>query len=48
MPMEEDKITTIKLHQSTKEKLAKIGLKSETYEDIILKLLGRYNAKRNS
>ena len=33
------KITTIKLTKSTVKKLAKLGDKGDTYEDIILRLL---------
>lgn len=33
-------ITTIKLQKSTRDKLAGIGKKSESYDDIILRLLG--------
>ena len=34
-----DKVSTIKLHDSTKKLLAVLGGKESTYEDIILDLL---------
>lgn len=33
-------ITTIQLTEKTKTKLKKLGKKGDTYEDIILKLIG--------
>ena len=45
MTMEESSImsrTTLVVDTSTREKLKKLGLKGETYEDIILKLLDHW------
>ena len=37
--MTEDKITSIRVRESTKTLLATCGVKGESYEDIILKLV---------
>ena len=37
--MVQDKITTIQLKTSTREKLKKLGMKDESYDDVILKLI---------
>lgn len=34
-------ITTIKLKKTTRDKLAKLGSKLETFDDIILRLIGK-------
>ncbi len=39
--------TTIQLTKSTKEKIASLGEKRETMEDIILKLLAAYHKPQN-
>ncbi len=40
-------ITTVKVTKRTREKLAELGKKNETYEDIIEKLIAFYNDSRN-
>ena len=40
-------ITTVKVTKRTREKLAELGKKNETYEDIIEKLITFYNASQN-
>lgn len=37
--MNPDKITSIRVHESTKEYLAQQGFKGESFEDIILRLI---------
>jgi predicted CopG family antitoxin len=39
-------LTTIKIRKETREKLAEIGSKKETYDDIIRRLIDSY--KRNN
>ena len=34
-----DKITSIRVHESTKKRLDECGVRGESYEDIILKLV---------
>jgi len=41
------KITTIKLHETTKIKLDVLREKSETYEDVITKMLEECQQKQN-
>ena len=44
-----DKATTIKVNKSTKEKLNRLRLtKSESYENIILRLIEKYEEKNNN
>ena len=38
--------TTLVVDTSTRDKLKKFGVKGETYEDIILKLMKYYEAKK--
>lgn len=38
-----DKITSIRVKESTKTELDKIGKRGETYEQILLKLIKRHN-----
>ena len=40
-------ITTVKVTKKTREKLAELGRKNETYEEIIQKLIQFYNDSRN-
>ena len=40
--MNEDKVTTIQVHQSTKDILDEMGSKKDTYESIILRLIENY------
>ena len=42
IPRKMAEITTIKLSKKTKERLAKLGRKGETYEEIIKKMLNSY------
>ena len=37
--------TTILVHKTTRDKLVKLGLKHETYDDVILKLITFYEGK---
>lgn len=37
------KITTIKINKETREQLAELGKKNETYDEIIRRLIGFYN-----
>jgi hypothetical protein len=41
-----DKITTIKLRQKTKDELAKLGAKGDSYEVIVRRLLQHYKFKK--
>lgn len=43
--MEEDKIVLIKVRDSTRERLKKAGIKGETYDTIIKRLLEKKNGK---
>ena len=40
-------ITTVKVTRKTRDKLAELGKKSETYEEIIRKLIQFYTDSRN-
>ena len=40
-------ITTVKVTKKTRERLAELGKKNETYEEIIQKLIQFYNDSRN-
>ena len=39
-------MTTIKLHASVRNRLAKHGTKDQTYEDLIVKLLDRFEIRK--
>lgn len=39
-------VTTIKVTKSTRDELAKLGSKNETYEDIIRRLIYHYKKNR--
>ena len=39
-----DKITSIRVRESTKSRLAKCGVKGESYEDILLRLISQEQA----
>lgn len=39
------KLSTIQMYQSTKDRLASLGRKDESYEDIILRLLKYYETQ---
>jgi len=41
----QDHMTTIKLHASVRNRLAKHGTKDQTYEDLIVMLLDRFEPK---
>jgi SET domain-containing protein len=45
---EEEKLTTIKLKTSTRAKLADFGKKSETFDQIVLRLLNEVEHCRKS
>jgi len=40
-------ITTIKVHKKTRDRLALIGNKTETYDDVINKLIDSYLSSRS-
>ncbi len=40
-----DELTTIQLKKSTRELLREIGKKSETYDSVVLRLIGYYQQK---
>jgi len=42
---EQDHMTTIKLHASVRNRLAKHAAKDQTYEDLIVKLLDKIEGK---
>ncbi len=42
-----DAITTVKVTKKTRQKLAELGKKNETYEEIIGRLIEFYNDSRN-
>lgn len=46
--MPEDKLTTIKLKNSTKGRLADFGKKSETFDEIVNRLLDELDACRKT
>ena len=39
--MNPDKITSIRVHESTKKRLDECGVRGESYEDIILRLIDK-------
>ena len=41
-------ITTVKVTRKTRDKLAELGKKNETYEDIIEKLIDYYQKKNRT
>jgi len=46
--MSEEKLTTIKIKQQTRDALKSVGKKGETYDDIINRLLDRALRRKRS
>ncbi len=46
--MAESKRTSIQVSEDTKERLTKLGLKGDTYDDIITRLLNKHSRKSKS